>query len=535
VELRATVVEDGTSGHETVPNIRIFFDASLTLHHGYLSPVGIVRAEHYVGELLVKDPSVHLRFIIYNRERASYRPTTVAEEGTLRNILLRRYEADNGGPAKIFLSSSISADSDEQELINNYPRKLKFRIGAAMRLSPNEFAVVSGRLFGRLVPITDDESALLRLIKRVLRRGALVVVRLAHRIQASARQALRWAVRCADPKKRVESSQYKTLQATENLDTGLLPGRGDILISMSNLWDYMDYKYLDLLCRRDGVHFVSVIYDVIAMQLPFTSPGPPHIYHRHWVEIGHLASHLLAISRYSADSYKKFITEPNGISVSLSHAYLPNFLKERSVEIGEVPVAGLDQRPFVVYCSTIEIRKNHQILLHVWDLLTEKLGPDQMPTLVFVGKWGWGTETVRQLVERNRRVRNHLRVLDSVSDAELVWLYRNARFSVFPSHSEGFGLAAAESLSFGTPVVISDCPALVEASEGLMPAHSPHDLPGWYEDIWRLVTDDVRLEELRAAAKRYRGPTYDEFGLAVLNTARMAAAPKSGTSLCQDA
>src|SRR3977135_1593860 len=102
------------------------------------------------------------------------------------------------------------------------------------------------------------------------------------------------------------------------------------------------------------------------------------------------------------------------------------------------------------------------------------------------------------LLERHWRLRSHLRVLDSVSDAELIWLYRNARFSVFPSHAGGFGLGAAESLSFGTPVVISDNPALVEATEGLMPAHDPLDFPSWYDDLRSLITDDARLDELRA-------------------------------------
>jgi glycosyltransferase involved in cell wall biosynthesis len=246
--------------------------------------------------------------------------------------------------------------------------------------------------------------------------------------------------------------------------------------------------------------------------------------HRHWIELGHLSSHLLAISRHTARSYQRLIAEPNDLPAPISQAYLPNFLKEHASTIGEVPVADLDGRPFVVYCSTIEIRKNHQLLLNVWDRLQHEISADRLPLLVFVGRWGWHTEIVRLLIERNWRLRRHVRVLDRVSDAELIWLYRNARFTVFPSYAEGFGLAAAESLSFGTPVVVSDCPALVEATEGLMPAHDPQDFAAWCADIRSLATDDARLGELRAAVEQYRGPAYDEFAKALRDVAFKALA-----------
>ncbi len=302
--------------------------------------------------------------------------------------------------------------------------------------------------------------------------------------------------------------------------------RGSVLLSMGNSWDYLDYAYLHRICRYDGVRYVSVIFDVIAMQYPFSTPSPPHIYHRHWVEIGHSAAHLLAISKFSADQYSDYISEPNGLSPPLSHAYLPSFLRERADEIGEVSVPKLAGRRFAVFCSTIETRKNHQMLLHLWDRLRLEFSPEDLPILVFVGKWGWGTETVRLLSERNYRLRSHLMILDRASDAELIWIYRHARFTLFPALSEGYGLAAAESLSFGTPVVVADCPALIEATEGLMPAHDPLDFMAWMNELRRLIEDDVRLNELRAAAAGYRGPAYEEFADAIRTIALAVSTPQ---------
>lgn len=54
-----------------------------------------------------------------------------------------------------------------------------------------------------------------------------------------------------------------------------------------------------------------------------------------------------------------------------------------------------------------------------------------------------------------------------VSDLDLAKLYRSAVATVLPSFGEGFGLPVAESLACGTPVIVSDLPALRElAGEG---------------------------------------------------------------------
>jgi glycosyltransferase involved in cell wall biosynthesis len=286
---------------------------------------------------------------------------------------------------------------------------------------------------------------------------------------------------------------------------------GDVLLSMANTWDYMDYTYLAQLSRDKGVRLIFVVYDVVGMEIPFVTPAPAHLYHRHWVEIGHASERLIAISQFSAESYVRYISEPNNIDVPIDHALLPNFLKERATQIGERAVDELVGREFVVYCSSIEIRKNHILLLHLWEELRQRIAPEKLPILVFVGKWAWSAETVRLVAERNWRLRTHLRILTEISDAQLVWLYRNARFTVFPSLTEGFGLAASESLSFGTPVVISHCPALLEATERLMPAFHPHDFIGWMAELERLIIDDDYLAALKERATQFRGAPYDAF------------------------
>jgi glycosyltransferase involved in cell wall biosynthesis len=69
-----------------------------------------------------------------------------------------------------------------------------------------------------------------------------------------------------------------------------------------------------------------------------------------------------------------------------------------------------------------------------------------------VGRKGWGN------------LPSNLKNIDVKNDQELASLIINAQAVVIPSLYEGFGLPVLESHAQGTPVLISDDPALVEIS-----------------------------------------------------------------------
>ena len=127
------------------------------------------------------------------------------------------------------------------------------------------------------------------------------------------------------------------------------------------------------------------------------------------------------------------------------------------------PVEDLVGKSFVLYCATIEPRKNHLLLLRVWAGMLSRRS--EVPLLVFVGRWGWRTEAVRKQIADDRRLATVVKVYPSLSDDRLRWLYSKTLFCVFPSIAEGWGLGASEALDFGAPVVVSDIPPLREATQ----------------------------------------------------------------------
>jgi glycosyltransferase involved in cell wall biosynthesis len=82
-----------------------------------------------------------------------------------------------------------------------------------------------------------------------------------------------------------------------------------------------------------------------------------------------------------------------------------------------------------------------------------------------------------------------------VSDAELRWLYQNCRFTVYPSHYEGWGLPVAESLAHGKFCLASSASSLPEIAPGLLDLEDPIDLPAWVGRLERTLLEPGYLAE----------------------------------------
>ncbi|EMD81966.1 glycosyltransferase family 4 protein [Pacificimonas flava] len=140
-------------------------------------------------------------------------------------------------------------------------------------------------------------------------------------------------------------------------------------------------------------------------------------------------------------------------------------------------------RPYFLMVGTIEPRKNHLLLLHVWRKMAEERRDAEIPELLLVGRRGWENEQVVDLLERAPGIQPHVRELGALPERELAALYRGAHALLMPSFSEGFGLPVAEALSVGTPVLASDIPAHREVAGAAARYLSPLDGEGWMAAI----------------------------------------------------
>jgi glycosyltransferase involved in cell wall biosynthesis len=85
----------------------------------------------------------------------------------------------------------------------------------------------------------------------------------------------------------------------------------------------------------------------------------------------------------------------------------------------------------------------------------------------------------------------------SPSQAELIHLYQEARATVLPSFSEGWGLPASESLWVGTPVLVSDTPVMREVCGNLGIYFSPERPEELAQQINQLGRDSMFYQSLQ--------------------------------------
>lgn len=165
--------------------------------------------------------------------------------------------------------------------------------------------------------------------------------------------------------------------------------------------------------------------------------------------------------------------------------------------------------PRVLCVGSHELHKNHLAVLHAAELLWRE---GHAFELVFMGGPGWDTSEFDARVAALTSAGRPLRTVSSVSDVELGELYRSARFTVFPSLHEGFGLPVAESLACGTPVVTTNYGSTAEiASRGGCLLADPRDDDDVVGCMRAALTDEALYARLKAEAMAFGPRTWDEY------------------------
>ncbi len=162
--------------------------------------------------------------------------------------------------------------------------------------------------------------------------------------------------------------------------------------------------------------------------------------------------------------------------------------------------------PYILCVGTIEIRKNHQVILDAFD---ERLHQDGFQ-LVFAGRNGWMADELMSRIMRHPLRGKGFYFLENLNDASIDALYRNAFLTVSASFVEGFGLPLIESLMRGTPVIASDIPVFREIGGGFCDYFDPLQTNDLIQKIERYLHDPLRYAEKKASLSKFKPVTWDE-------------------------
>lgn len=299
------------------------------------------------------------------------------------------------------------------------------------------------------------------------------------------------------------------------------PRNNDKFVSVGSDWSFDIPKKVGQLYNGSKV-LIPALYDLIPLVLPEFTPGPEFYaqFHRHYDHVARLSRAIFSISEHSKNDLVKFWEQekicdnlPNVEVIPLAglncKTVLPKLNAADNAQLSEI----LNEGKYVIFVSTIEPRKNHQMMLDIWRQLHLELGQN-CPHLIFIGMRGWGVvDLLEQMGRMNATREGYILWLEGIKDELLMHLYANALFAVLPSHYEGWGLAATEASSFGKICVTSNNSALLEATGGFSPSFHPLDLPAWKCEIKRLIVNPEYRKNLEAnIMKNFIHRTWDDFG-----------------------
>ena len=183
-----------------------------------------------------------------------------------------------------------------------------------------------------------------------------------------------------------------------------------------------------------------------------------------YLDVLHSLDQCIAISAASMADFVRHARQAHApLPPALSVVWLPAQLGQRPRVLHTLPP---DPGPLRILCvSTLEPRKNHRRLVQAFRSLAARR-PELPLRLVLVGNSYVGSEDLVASIEEARQAGTPVEWLGVVSDDELAAQYRHARFTIYGSLVEGFGIPIVESLWLGRPSLCASDGVMAELAAG---------------------------------------------------------------------
>lgn len=318
---------------------------------------------------------------------------------------------------------------------------------------------------------------------------------------AEAERVLNWGADSRDAGQRHGSGQGR---AADDADLGpvIVPWRSVVVLPEVPMPAVNDR--LTAIARSSGNELAVIGYDCIPIVSADLMPDGESEKFVHYLSVIKHARRICAISESSAAEFAGFadMLATQGLRrPEVSSCLLP---VEPPTTTGADETAAAPAVPSILCVGSFEPRKNQLGLLHAAEVLWRE-GLDF--ELVLIGGSGWGRD-IPARIRALRGKRRRITVRRRVTDEQLQAAYRAARFTVFASLHEGYGLPVAESLAAGAPAITTRYGSTAEiARGGGVLLVDPRDDQTLVTAMRDLLTDDALLRRLtdEIAARRPRG------------------------------
>jgi glycosyltransferase involved in cell wall biosynthesis len=263
---------------------------------------------------------------------------------------------------------------------------------------------------------------------------------------------------------------------------------------------------------------VVMVHDTIPLDFPaLQRDGTPALFRRRMESVARHAGRVVTPSwAVAGDVARHFIPFGRVPPVTIA----PPGIDIRGQAATTAPLGAATDRPWFVCLGTIEPRKNHALLLDLWEDLHATLPEARIPRLFIVGRRGWKNDAVFARLDALPSSGSTVVELGDLADDALKALVAGAAGLLQPSIAEGFGFPPHEALALGTPAVCAPLPVYRETLGNAAIYADPGDLYQWRNAVLGLAgIDGAGQGTPRDRRADYVPPTWEaHFKLALTTT-----------------
>jgi glycosyltransferase involved in cell wall biosynthesis len=286
-------------------------------------------------------------------------------------------------------------------------------------------------------------------------------------------------------------------------------GPGDIYLGLDLAAHLLPRHKVELAqWKRSGTKIHVIVYDLLPVLHPqWFNPKTTRNFRRWLNTIAIFADSIICISTTVKAELDGWLSQRYFLSSGAipMHVIALGANIEASAPSRGLP-SNLDQllrtfgdKPTVLMVGTLEPRKGHSQVLAAFEQLWQR-GRDI--NLVIVGKPGWKTEALQQVLRTHPQRAACLHWLDNASDELLELLYTRCSGVIVASHAEGFGLPLIEAMHHAKPVLARDIPVFREVGGNFITF-----FPG--ESTEKFMTDiELWLANMAMPRALYEAPRY---------------------------
>ncbi|WP_210528121.1 glycosyltransferase family 4 protein [Rubellimicrobium arenae] len=242
---------------------------------------------------------------------------------------------------------------------------------------------------------------------------------------------------------------------------------------------------------------IAMVHHPLGLETGLPPARAAHLLAREAANLRHVA-HVVVPSAHTA----RVLVADFGLDPSLVTVAPPGHDGPR----GRRPLG--TEQPLILSVGLLARRKGHDVLIRALSRIADL---DWVAEIVGKTHEVQVRDELRSLVDE-LGLRSRVLLAGEVEDADLARRYREARIFTLATRYEGYGMALAEALAAGLPIVTCRAgavPDTVGSAALLVPPDSPEALAGALRD---LLTDDTLRTELatRAEAAGLRLPTWSD-------------------------